>query len=161
MLGAIRTLERLHPKSWLRDSTLTEDSRFEALLAKINGIDIGSGFSEALPVLRSSEAFRARSLRLLGKLKLFWFLDICILVDDNISVSGKLRKINLRAMLDHHCPSNSQLLPSSQEQVMHICTGVNKKLKEEDKLSLLGFERHGPCSGPFGSLVPISRLCSH
>ena len=68
VLGAIRTLERLHPKSWLRDSTLTEDSRFEALLSKIDGIDIGSNFCEALPALRSSEAFRARSLRLLGKL---------------------------------------------------------------------------------------------
>ena len=110
-------------------------------------------------------------------LKQFWFLDdnISILVDDNISVSGKLRKINLRAMLDHHCPSNSQLLPSSQEQVIHICTGVNKKLKEEtnnlfgekfitlreDKLSLLGFERHGLVRDHLGSLVPISRLCSH
>ena len=79
VLGAIRTLERLHPKSWLRDSTLTEDSRLEALLAKINGIDIGSSFSEALPVLRSSEAFRARSLRLLGKLPIE-----TILVDGNI-----------------------------------------------------------------------------
>ena len=68
VLGAIRTLERLHPKSWLRDSTLTEDSRFEALLSKVGGIDIGSSFSEALPALRSSQAFRARSLRLLGKL---------------------------------------------------------------------------------------------
>ena len=95
MLGAIRTLERLHPKSWLRDSTLTEDARFEALLSKVDSIDIGSSFNEALPVLRSSEAFRARSLRLLGK----------------------LRRINLRAMLDHHCPINQDLLPASQEQV--------------------------------------------
>ena len=67
VLGAISTLERLHPKSWLRNPTLTEDSRFEALLSKVEGIDIGSGFREALPALRSSEAFRARSLRLLGK----------------------------------------------------------------------------------------------
>ena len=67
VLGAISTLDRLHPKSWLRNPTLTEDSRFEALLSKVEGIDIGSGFREALPALRSSEAFRARSLRLLGK----------------------------------------------------------------------------------------------
>jgi len=102
VLVAIRTLERLHPKSWLHDSTLTEDSRFEALLSKVGGIDIGSSFSEALPVLRSSQAFRARSLRLLGN----------------------LRKLNLRAMLDHHCPSNIDLLPSSQEQVLSFLRAV-------------------------------------
>ena len=79
VLGSIRTLVRLHPKSWLQVPILTEYARFEALLSKINGIDIGSGFSEALPVLRSSEAFRARSLRLLGKLPFE-----TILVDGNI-----------------------------------------------------------------------------
>ena len=83
VLGSIKTLERLHPKSWLRDPNLTEDARFEALLSKIDIIDIGSNFAEALPVLRNNEAFWARSLKVLSK----------------------LRKLNLRAMLDHHCPT--------------------------------------------------------
>jgi len=115
VLGAIRTLERLHPKSWLRDSTLTEDSRFEALLSKIDGIDIGSNFCEALPALRSSEAFRARSLRLLGN----------------------LRKINLRAMLDYHCPSNSDLLgPASQEQVLSFLRAVLHRIGLQDLVAV-------------------------
>ena len=83
VLGSIRTLVRLHTKSWLRDPILTEDARFEALLLKIDIIDIGSNIAEALPVLRNNEAFWARSLKVLSK----------------------LRKLNLRAMLDHHCPT--------------------------------------------------------
>jgi len=114
VLGAIRTLERLHPKSWLQDSTLTEDARFEALLSKVNSIDIGSSFSEALPVLRSSEAFRARSLRVLGK----------------------LRRINLRAMLDHHCPINQDLLPASQEQVLSFLRAVLHRIGLEELVAI-------------------------
>ena len=79
VLGSIRTLVRLHPKSWLQGPILTEDAGFEALLSKI---DIGSNFAEALPVLRN-KAFWARSLKVLSK----------------------LRKLNIRAMLDHHCPT--------------------------------------------------------
>jgi len=114
VLGAIRTLERLHPKSWLRDSTLTEDARFEALLSKVDSIDIGSSFSEALPVLRGSEAFRARSLQVLGK----------------------LRRINLRAMLDHHCPINQDLLPASQEQVLSFLRAVLHRIGLEELLAI-------------------------
>ena len=48
-----------------------------------------------LPVLRN-KAFWARHLKVLSK----------------------LRKLNLRAMLDHHCPTwPSEMLPSSQQQV--------------------------------------------
>ena len=46
--------------------------------------------------MRINEAFWARSLKVLSK----------------------LRKLNLRAMLDHHCPTSaSEMLPSSQQQV--------------------------------------------
>ena len=97
VLGAIRTLERLHPRSWLCDSSISEDARYEALLNKIASIDIGSDFQESMLVLRSNETFRVRSLLLLKN----------------------LRKLNLRAMLDHHCPSSPHdLLPASQEQVL-------------------------------------------
>ena len=99
VLGAIRTLERLHPRSWLCDSSISEDARYEALLNKIASIDIGSDFQESMSVLRSNETFRVRSLLLLKN----------------------LRKLNLRAMLDHHCPSSPHdLLPASQEQVLWL-----------------------------------------
>ena len=97
VLGAIRTLERLHPRSWLCDPSISEDARYEALLNKIASIDIGSDFQESMLVLRSNETFRVRSLLVLKN----------------------LRKLNLRAMLDHHCPSSPHdLLPASQEQVL-------------------------------------------
>ena len=80
--------------------------------SKIDNIDIGSNFAEALPVLRNNEAFWARSLKVLSK----------------------LRKLNIRAMLDHHCPTwPSEMLPLSQQQAQkfistNICKCVHRWL---------------------------------
>jgi len=115
VLGAIRTLERLHPRSWLCDPSISEDARYEALLNKIASIDIGSDFQDSMLVLRSNETFRARSLLLLKN----------------------LRKLNLRAMLDHHCPSPPHdLLPASQEQVLSFLRALLHRIGLQDLVSV-------------------------
>jgi hypothetical protein len=108
VLGATRTWERLHPASWLRDPGLPEERRLEKLISRVLRPDLGTGGPdsalgrEAEAALRGSGEFKARSLRFLTR----------------------LRQVNLRAMLDHHCPRGPSPLPCDPQQVLALLRAV-------------------------------------
>ena len=105
VLGATKTLERLHPSSWLLEPSLGEEGRLAELVTRVLAIDVGSHLEEAGQVLRESREFRARGLALLRR----------------------LRQLCLPAMLEHHCPKTSLHQPASSQQVLGLLRAVLHK----------------------------------
>lgn len=114
VLGATRTLEALHASSWLRDPGLTEDALFQHLLSKLLQVDVGSSIPGAEDTLNRSQEFKVQGLRFLKK----------------------LRQLDLRAMLDHHCPRSEKALPSPASQVLSLLQAVLHRAGLQDLLAL-------------------------